>query len=66
VKQKFFMYLRVHSLLIFTKGLPTYIFEDFRVSLNIVPSVVPTAGGVEYIFVFSLYPLITVMLVPSP
>jgi hypothetical protein len=32
---------------IFTKGLPTKIFQDFRSSLNIVPSIVPTAGGVE-------------------
>jgi hypothetical protein len=32
---------------IFTKGLPSSVFEDFRASLNIVPSVVPTAGGVE-------------------
>jgi hypothetical protein len=30
---------------IFTKGLPTTIFEEFRSSLNIAPSVVPTAGG---------------------
>jgi hypothetical protein len=30
---------------IFTKGLPTVVFQDFRTSLNIVPSVVPTAGG---------------------
>ena len=32
---------------IFTKGLPTALFEDFRTSLNIVPHV-STAGGVEY------------------
>jgi hypothetical protein len=32
---------------IFTKRLPTLLFNDFRDSLNIVPSVVPTAGGVE-------------------
>jgi hypothetical protein len=30
---------------IFTKGLPTVVFQDFRSNLNIVPSVVPTAGG---------------------
>ena len=30
---------------IFTKGLPTTIFEDFRTSLNVVPSHVSTAGG---------------------
>ena len=29
---------------IFTKGLPTSVFQDFRSSLNIVSSVVPTAG----------------------
>jgi hypothetical protein len=28
---------------IFTKGLPTKIFQDFRSSLNIVPSIVLTA-----------------------
>jgi hypothetical protein len=30
---------------IFTKGLPTTVFQEFRSSLNVVPSVVPTAGG---------------------
>jgi hypothetical protein len=30
---------------IFTKGLPTKIFQEFRTSLNITPGVVPTAGG---------------------
>ena len=30
---------------IFTKGLPTAVFEDFRNSLNIVPHHVSTAGG---------------------
>jgi hypothetical protein len=30
---------------IFTKGLPTTVFQDFRSSLNIVPSHVLTAGG---------------------
>jgi hypothetical protein len=30
---------------IFTKGLPTRVFQEFRSSLNIIPSVVPTAGG---------------------
>jgi hypothetical protein len=30
---------------IFTKGLLTKIFQDFRSSLNIVPSIVPTTGG---------------------
>uniref|UniRef100_A0ACD5T832 Uncharacterized protein n=1 Tax=Avena sativa TaxID=4498 RepID=A0ACD5T832_AVESA len=30
---------------IFTKGLPTSIFEDFRSSLNVLPSPVQTAGG---------------------
>jgi hypothetical protein len=28
---------------IFTKGLPTKIFQEFCTSLNIVPSIVPTA-----------------------
>jgi hypothetical protein len=32
---------------IFTKGLPTSVFEEFRTSLNITPSAVQTAGGVE-------------------
>jgi hypothetical protein len=32
---------------IFTKGLPIKIFQEFCTSLNIVPRVVPTAGGVE-------------------
>jgi hypothetical protein len=30
---------------IFTKGLPTAVFEDFRFSLNVLPSPVQTAGG---------------------
>ncbi|KAK1608823.1 hypothetical protein QYE76_032496 [Lolium multiflorum] len=30
---------------IFTKGLPTSIFHEFRTSLNVVPSPVSTAGG---------------------
>jgi hypothetical protein len=30
---------------IFTKGLPTIVFEEFRSSLNIAPSVVPTGWG---------------------
>jgi hypothetical protein len=30
---------------IFTKGLPTTVFQDFRSSLNVAESVVPTAGG---------------------
>jgi hypothetical protein len=30
---------------IFTKGLPTGVFEDFRSSLNVVAGAVPTAGG---------------------
>jgi hypothetical protein len=30
---------------IFTKGLPTSVFQDFRASLNVASSVVPTAGG---------------------
>jgi hypothetical protein len=30
---------------IFTKGLPTSVFADFRTSLNVAKSVVPTAGG---------------------
>jgi hypothetical protein len=32
---------------IFTKGLPTTVFQEFRSSLNIVPSHALTAGGVE-------------------
>jgi hypothetical protein len=39
---------------IFTKGLPTSVFQDFRFSLNVAPSVVPTAGGVEHMF-YTLY-----------
>jgi hypothetical protein len=30
---------------IFTKGLPTSVFQDFRSSLNVTSNVVPTAGG---------------------
>jgi hypothetical protein len=30
---------------ILTKGPLTKIFQEFRASLNIVPSIVPTAGG---------------------
>jgi hypothetical protein len=30
---------------IFTKGLPTSVFQEFRFSLNVADSVVPTAGG---------------------
>jgi hypothetical protein len=30
---------------IFTKGLPTSVFQEFRSSLNVASSVVPTAGG---------------------
>jgi hypothetical protein len=32
---------------IFTKGLPTTVFQEFRSSLNIVPSHASTVGGVE-------------------
>lgn len=30
---------------IFTKGIPTSLFQEFRSSLTIVPSDAPTAGG---------------------
>jgi hypothetical protein len=30
---------------IFTKGLPSSVFEEFRSSLNVLPSRVSTAGG---------------------
>jgi hypothetical protein len=30
---------------IFTKGLPTSVFQEFRSSLNVLPSPVLTAGG---------------------
>jgi hypothetical protein len=30
---------------VFTKGLPTSVFEAFRFSLNVAASVVPTAGA---------------------
>jgi hypothetical protein len=33
---------------IFTKGLPTSVFQDFRTSLNVLPDRVATAGGVDY------------------
>jgi hypothetical protein len=32
---------------VFTKGLPTSVFEAFRSSLNVLASPVHTAGGVE-------------------
>jgi hypothetical protein len=32
---------------IFTKGLPTTLFQEFRSSLNVISDPVPTAGGVE-------------------
>ena len=35
---------------VFTKGLPSSVFMEFRSSLNVRPSNVPTAGGVlEYL-----------------
>jgi hypothetical protein len=37
---------------IFTKGLPTSVFEDFRFSLNVAASVIPTAGAVKHTLVF--------------
>jgi hypothetical protein len=33
---------------IFTKGPPTCVFQDFRTSLNITASVVPTAGLLKH------------------
>jgi hypothetical protein len=32
---------------IFTKGLPTSVFEEFRTSLNVLTGAVPTGGAVE-------------------
>ena len=39
---------------IFTKGLPTSVFTEFRSSLNICSSDVPTAGGVRNIFLLRI------------
>jgi hypothetical protein len=35
---------------IFTKGLPSTVFAEFRSSMNIRPADVPTAGGVRQLF----------------
>jgi hypothetical protein len=40
---------------IFTKGLPTSIFVEFRSSLNVRCTNVATAGGVSCIYVFHVY-----------
>jgi hypothetical protein len=38
---------------IFTKGLPTTVFQDLRTSLNIVPSPVSTVGVLRVVFVYN-------------
>lgn len=47
---------------VFTKGLPTVVFTEFRASLNVQPGGVLTAGGVSVShFVYRMYVMLSVL-----